>query len=511
MKLKKQYYIQVSGDLFKRVQSAGIFNDSKTFVDAIPKRPPKEIEKSFKQLSKKKSFDLKKFVLENFILPEEEKIELNLPDKRTMEEHIELLWKYLERSANEKTNENSSLIPLPFPYIIPGGRFREIYYWDSYFTIQGLLVCGKIRLAENMLDNFSFLINKIGHIPNGNRIYYLTRSQPPFFAAMVDSVSKFKKDPVHKVVNSDWQLKYLDSIESEYKYWMKGERQSLKSNKAVLKVVSVNKKILNRYFDPETLPREESFAEDSEAAGNMRKKEKEKLFRHIRSAGESGWDFSSRWFEDKKSISKCIAADLLPVDLNSLLYFYEKKLAELYLLNNKKEKSDYYLFRSIKRRDLINRVFWDHQKKFYFDYNFKTKKLNNVFSLAACYPLFFEIADVEKAASVAEILKEKFLKPGGLVTTLNHTGQQWDAPNGWAPLQYIAIKGLKNYGFNKLANEIQERWLDLNRNVFNRAKKMFEKYNVENINLSGGGGEYPLQDGFGWTNGVAIALLKQRD
>ncbi len=504
MKLRKSNYIQVSGNLFAKVQSAGIFNDSKTFVDSIPKRPPAEIKKLFREQSKKKNFDLRKFVHDNFRLPEEEITELNLPPDRTMEEHIELLWKYLERSANEKTNANSTLIPLPFPYIIPGGRFREIYYWDSYFTIQGLLACGKISLAENMLDNFSFLIKKTGHIPNGNRIYYTTRSQPPFFAAMVDSVSKFKKDP-------GWQLKYLNYLEAEYKYWMKGESQSLKSKRPVMKVVPLNnKKILNRYYDPEILPREESFIEDSEAAENMKKKDRENLFLNIRAAGESGWDFSSRWFEDEISISKCIAVNLLPVDLNSLLYFYEKKLAELYSLKNKKEQSDYYLFRSIKRRDLINTLFWNAERKFYFDYNFKSKKLSGVYSLAACYPLFFEVADTVKAASVAETLKKKFLKPGGLVTTLNHTGQQWDAPNGWAPLQYIAINGLRNYGFNTLADEIQARWININRKVFDRTKKMFEKYNVENLKLSAGGGEYPLQDGFGWTNGVAIALLKRK-
>ena len=504
MKLQKDDYIQLSGDLFTAVQSGNVFSDSKTFVDSIPKKKPAEIKREFQQFKKSKSFNLKDFILDRFNLPEEEQITLDLPDDRTMEEHIELLWKYLERSAVKKVNDYSSLIPLPNSYIIPGGRFREIYYWDTFFTMQGLLACGMINLAEYMLDNFVYLIEKIGHIPNGNRVYYITRSQPPFFAAMIDSVSVHMK-------NTYWQLKYLEPLEKEYKYWMKGENKKLKPGESFKKVVGVGKnKILNRYFDAEPLPREESYDEDVKAAGKLKKNESEKLYINIRTACESGWDFSSRWFEDERSVSKCIASQVVPVDLNCLLYIYEKKLSEMYLSAENKTESDRYLISSIKRRDLINRVLWDRNKKFYFDYNFRNKKLTNVYSLAACFPLFFEIADSEKATSVANIIENKFLSPGGVITTLNHTGQQWDAPNGWAPLQYITIKGLQNYGFNKLADEIKNRWLDLNKNVFSRKKKMFEKYNVEDISLSAGGGEYPLQDGFGWTNGVAIALLKEK-
>jgi alpha,alpha-trehalase len=241
----------------------------------------------------------------------------------------------------------------------------------------------------------------------------------------------------------------------------------------------------------------------------LRKKDRSVLYNNIRAAAESGWDFSSRWFEDEISLSKCIATEIIPVDLNCLLYFYERKLSEMYSMKNMKLKSEKYLIKSIQRRDLINRIFWDKDRYFYFDYNLKNKKTTRTFSLAACFPLFFEIADSERAASVANTIERKFLKPGGVITTLNHTGQQWDAPNGWAPLQHITINGLRNYGFNNLANEIKSRWLRLNTNVFDRTKKMFEKYNVEDISLSAGGGEYPLQDGFGWTNGVAIALLKK--
>jgi alpha,alpha-trehalase len=503
MILRKEDFIQVSGDLFKTVQLNKIFADSKAFVDSIPKRKPSEIKKEFQKLRDSNDFNLKTFISNNFTLPEKEKIILNLPPERGLEEHIELLWKYLERPAGNNRNDYSTLIPLPNSYIIPGGRFREIYYWDSFFTMQGLLACNMTDIVTNMLDNFVYQIDNFGHIPNGNRVYYLSRSQPPFFAAMVNSVSEYKTD-------KRWQLKYLEAIETEYYYWMHGENKKLKAGDTYGKIVGMeDNKVLNRYFDTEYIPREESYTEDVEAASKLGKNDQANLYNNIRAAAESGWDFSSRWFEDEKSISKCVASDILPVDLNCLLYFYEKKLSELYSLKNQKVQSYKYLIKSIQRRDLINRIFWNKNKNFYFDYNLKNNKITNVFSLAACYPLFFEIADSEKASSVANIIEKKFLKPGGLSTTLNHTGQQWDAPNGWAPLQYIAIKGLRNYGFNKLANEIKNRWLQLNRNVFDRTKKMFEKYNVEDLSLEAGGGEYPLQDGFGWTNGVANALLKK--
>ena len=115
------------------------------------------------------------------------------------------------------------------------------------------------------------------------------------------------------------------------------------------------------------------------------------------------------------------------------------------------------------------------------------------------------------ASFVKEKIESDFLKAGGVTTTTNHTGQQWDAPNGWAPLQWLTIKGLRNYGFNELADKIKNRWLTLNQKVFERTGKMFEKYNVNDISLHAGGGEYPLQDGFGWTNGIASALLSNMD
>jgi alpha,alpha-trehalase len=144
------------------------------------------------------------------------------------------------------------------------------------------------------------------------------------------------------------------------------------------------------------------------------------------------------------------------------------------------------------------------------DFDFENKNLTGVLSLAGMYPLFFDMQRETENERIAKVIEQKFLKPGGVVTTLGNTGQQWDAPNGWAPLQYITIVGLRNANAPKLANEVKKRWLAVNENVYKRTGKMMEKYNVENINLESGGGEYPVQDGFGWSNGVYQALKSEK-
>ncbi|MEJ2492775.1 MAG: trehalase family glycosidase [Ignavibacteriaceae bacterium] len=170
MDLLKENYIQVSGRLFTAVQSSGTFKDSKTFVDSIPKNNPKLINELYKSERIKSSFNLKTFVRSHFEVPSEIQEKLILTEDRNMHEHIKILWDVLKRDALSNINEHSTLIPIPKPYIIPGGRFREIYYWDSYFTMHGLLADGELETVENMIDNFSYLIDEVGFIPNGNRI-----------------------------------------------------------------------------------------------------------------------------------------------------------------------------------------------------------------------------------------------------------------------------------------------------------------------------------------------------
>jgi alpha,alpha-trehalase len=200
---------------------------------------------------------------------------------------------------------------------------------------------------------------------------------------------------------------------------------------------------------------------------------------------------------------------LIPVDLNCLLLHTEETLLKMYTLSD--EPARVASFNKIinSRKKAIQEYCWSKSLGFYVDYNFVEQVQNNLLTLAAAYPLFFSVADKKQAEAVAKIIEEQFLQPGGLQTTLSNTGQQWDAPNGWAPLQWITYKGLKNYGHDKLANEIKNRWTALNEKVYAATGKMMEKYNVAAITTHAGGGEYPNQDGFGWTNGVYLKFIRE--
>jgi alpha,alpha-trehalase len=484
------------GELFERVQMENIFPDNKTFVDCTPKSNISFIHDRYNNEKNKSDFDLKEFIHQYFELPEKPNADYHSDKDKSILEHLNMLWDTLTRKPEKSTN---SLISLPNPYVVPGGRFREIYYWDSYFTMLGLQVSGRLDLIQNMIDNFSFLIDSIGFIPNGNRTYYLGRSQPPFFACMVNLLSEEKGK--HVLVD------YLPQLEMEYHFWMR-ETEELNEGKLSSHHVALLNRgvILNHYWDENDTPRAESFKEDSELAKSV--DDKKSICRHLRAGAESGWDYSSRWFKNKNDFSSIHTADIIPVDLNCLLWNLEKTIAEAWQLSGDKAMSEKYITLMDKRKKAIDQFCWNEQDGFYFDYDYVNGAQTNSWTLAATFPLYFEVATQEQAASVAVYLKEKFLSSGGLITTTETTGQQWDAPNGWAPLQWIAIQGLIKYGFIDLAKDITQRWLNINQKVFNDTGKMMEKYNVVSTNLEAGGGEYPAQDGFGWTNGVYLALDK---
>jgi alpha,alpha-trehalase len=265
--------------------------------------------------------------------------------------------------------------------------------------------------------------------------------------------------------------------------------------------------VLNRYWDESDTPRPESYREDIELAKDS-PESSEGFFRHIRAAAESGWDFSSRWFKDGQNMNTIHTTDILPVDLNCLLFNLEKTIFKAYLLTNDKKKLDKYYILMNHRERAIKKYFYNREKSYYFDYDFVEKKHTEVYSLAGIFPLFFNIAKILQVRKMVNVIEKKFLKEGGLITTLSNTKQQWDAPNGWAPLQYIAYKGIMKYGFFDLANTIKSRWMQTNEKVYAETGKMTEKYNVEAPNIKAGGGEYPNQDGFGWTNGVYLKFLR---
>jgi alpha,alpha-trehalase len=474
------------GPLFKDVQIQKIFPDQKTFVDCIPRRAPSDIMADYDRLAKEPTFDLKAFVASNFILPDDP------DDIRT---HIKGLWRVLHREAS-KPIEGSSLLALPYPYIVPGGRFNEIYYWDSYFTLLGLRESGEIDMIDNMIKNFASLIDRYGFIPNGNRTYYLSRSQPPFFSLMVELLAEIRGHGVYE--------ENLSALEKEYSYWM----DDTGPTKHVVKMPDGS--VLNRYYDQLDIPRQESYLQDVEASQASREDAK-LMFRNLRSAAESGWDFSSRWFADGQNISTIQTTDLVAIDLNCLLCHLEMTLAKAYRARSDAAKNDLarakeFEQRAEQRKKAINQNCWSPETSWYFDCNTKGE-LSREMTLAGVTPLFFELAPAERIDSIVAVLRDKFLQPGGLVTTLKETKQQWDAPNGWAPLQWLTVKGLRNYGQDTLAREIAERWVSLNVKVFKQTGKLMEKYDVKDLTKRAGGGEYPGQDGFGWTNGVLLKLI----
>ncbi|HEV7330617.1 MAG TPA: alpha,alpha-trehalase TreA [Flavisolibacter sp.] len=484
------------GQLFKDVQLTRAFGDNKTFVDMVPQQSPQEILNKYTKLKKRDSATLRQFVQANFYLPAnpETKIQKGI----SLRQHLASLWTTLTR-PKDSVRQNSSLLPLPGAYVVPGGRFREIYYWDSYFTMQGLAVNNRYDLIGDMLDNFQYLIETYGHIPNGNRNYYLSRSQPPFFALMVELLAMAKGDTIFR--------KYFPALEKEYAFWMDGS-EGLKPGQAFRRVVRLEDgTVLNRFFDDSNAPRQESYAEDLHTAQRYTNKDS-LAYRNLRAGAESGWDFSSRWFADTLHLTTIETTNIIPVDLNALLFSYETILSKAATASGQSEKAADYQLKAERRQKAVLRYCWNADLQFFFDYDFKEKTTTNKWSAAGAMPLFTELATPHHAMFVKKTLGDKFLKEGGIVTTLYKTGQQWDAPNGWAPLQFIAVKGLMNYGFYELPKTIAERWMAINEKVFAATGKMMEKYNVENTNLISGGGEYPTQDGFGWTNGVYLKFFE---
>ncbi len=488
-----------SSSLFHDVQMRSVFPDSKTFVDCTPKRALTQILNNYDELKDQPDFDLVEFVNRNFDLPIRPKSTFATDTTLAMEEHLTRLWPVLTRKADQQ-EPRSTLIALPYDYVVPGGRFSEIYYWDSYFTILGLKAQKKYGLIQNMVKNFAHLIDTIGFIPNGNRNYYLTRSQPPFFSLIIRELEEY---------DSLASLHYLDAMTKEYTFWMDGLDSVKKPGDAVRHVVMMdNGTALNRYWDRGDSPRPESYKEDFTLAQQQDGDPKE-LYRHIRSAAESGWDFSSRWFGDRKSLASIHTTDIVPVDLNCLLAHLERMISKGYSLKGDIQKANLFKKRSDDRRRALLTFCWDPETTFFMDYDFIAKKRTGIKSLAGIFPLFFEMAQKDVAEKVAQVIEREFLKPSGVITTLVDTDQQWDAPNGWAPLQWMTYKGLKNYQVDRLADEVRSRWLRQNMRVYEATGKMMEKYNVMDTTLVAGGGEYPNQDGFGWTNGVALAFLKE--
>lgn len=492
------------GELFADVQARKIYTDGKTFTDLVPRRRMKTIQAEYNLERKDPHFDLREFVNRHFYRygAYDHHQDYQTPAGISVRQHITNLWGILER---KNRRDRGSLLALPHAYVVPGGRFSEQFYWDSYFIMLGLARDGRWKMIEDMMRNYTYMIRKFGYIPTANRTYFLSRSQPPFFSHMVRLLAQHNGE-------TRTLIEYLPYMLAEYRFWMKGRNVlSKQEHNAYRRVAQMpDGVLLNRYYDNKTTPRPESRREDVETADGAGDRIANRVFLHLRAAAESGWDFSSRWFLDSNDIRTIHTVDIIPVDLNSLLYDLEMTIADAYKHLRQPILARRFEAAAQKRAQAIQQYCWSEERQFFVDYNFHHEEATHSDSLAALFPLWSGIATDEQAAAVAKKVERDFLKKGGLLSTLVDNGQQWDAPNGWAPLQYVAIEGLRRYGYDELADRIRDAWVATNERVFRDKRKLVEKYDVV-AGDSGGGGEYPLQDGFGWTNGVLATLLDEKN
>ncbi|MDH5832470.1 alpha,alpha-trehalase TreF [Luteimonas kalidii] len=485
---------EIYGDLFADAQRA--LPDAKAMVDAIPAAAPAAIAAEYAQRRDEPGFDLPYFIAQRFELPAQAAGGYRTDPRHDASTHIDRLWRELERPPTDG-DARSSLLQLPHPYIVPGGRYGEIYYWDSYFTMLGLVESDRLDLVRGMVANFADMIDRYGHVPNGNRTYYLSRSQPPFFAAMVQLLAAHD--------GRDVLTDYLPQLAREYAFWMDGA-DALAPGSAYRRVVRLaDGTVLNRYWDDCDTPRDESHVMDVDTAARSTRPPAE-VYRNLRAGAESGWDFSSRWLADGRSLHTIRTIEIVPPDLNSLLHRLESTLAEAYALAGDPARAADLRTRTDARAEAIRRLLWDEAAGAFVDLLWREGRPSGQLTLATVYPLYFGIADPPQAARVAATVRAQLLQRHGLATSTVRSGEQWDMPNGWAPLQWLAIGGFEGYGEQALANDIAHRWIRRNLEVFRAERKLVEKYDVTG-DAAAGGGEYPLQDGFGWTNGVLRALM----
>lgn len=405
------------------------------------------------------------------------------------------------------------LLYLPRPYVVPGGRFNEMYGWDSFFIQMGLLRDGKLELAKDMADNFLYEIREYGKILNANRTYYLTRSQPPFLTQMLLAVYR-------KTQDRKWLADSVPAIETYYRYWTSEPHLTPATG-------------LSRYFDMGEGPAPEVLAAEVDKRGRNEyhllqdyfathhitdydasqyydageKQLKPLFYTGDRSMRESGFDPSSRFGP--------FSIDIIhynPVCLNALLYLMEAQTAEIMgILNRDGDKTEWQR-RADERAERINRLLWDEQDGLYYDYNFVEARQRRYPFLTTFYPLWAGIASQTQAARVVRNLS-RFEQPGGLETSTYHSGDQWDAPFGWAPLQWIAVQGLRRYGFAAEADRVSEKFLALMVQEFRKRGTLLEKYDVvrrgADVSSRIHYGYRSNEAGFGWSNAVFTALYDE--
>jgi alpha,alpha-trehalase len=488
------------GELFHETQFANLFSDGKVFADAIPLFQPEQIRQQYADEKGRPGFDIKTFVLRHFDIQAQvngTSASLSQSKRAPILTRIQDLWQELTREAKSASGPWDTLRALPHPFVVPGGRFREQYYWDSLFTMQGLALQGETSMVQGMLQNFAFQLREFGHIANSNRSYMATRSQPPLF---YDMVGRFAAPSPEE----GWAC-YLPELRAEHSFWMNGAEHLMpgQAHRRVVRLKSGH--ILNRYWDDSELPRDESYREDVSLAMACAHRSSAELYRDLRAGAESGWDFSSRWCLDPSDLTTIQTTAIVPVDLNAWLFGLERAIVggAQHLKNHALAMK--YEAQSAARWQALCSSLWNPQLGAYTDLEWRSEQHRPGLYAASVVPLYVGLASGAEAASMARLVGEQLLAPHGLRTSKIASTQQWDEPNGWAPLQMMAVEGLSRYGFKDLARELATRWLRTVEQVYDQTGRLLEKYDIEQLR-PGGGGEYLTQDGFGWTNASVVVL-----
>lgn len=471
-------------------------------------------------------------------------VDLPIPDNvLKLKEHCALVVKRLPKKITKLGEVNgdkihpAGLLYLPHPYVVPGGMFNEMYGWDSYFIIRGLIEAHKVDLAHSIVKNFFFEIDHYGGILNGNRTYYLSRTQLPFLAPIIRAV--YEADIARKRANLKWLANAYQYAVKDYLLWINPPHLAGDTT-------------LSRYYDfgdgpVSELAQSQTYYSDiikyflqhpdmakpyllrgqtasSDVPGSLytvslckkdlsKNKKNCKTYKNIglsnkfykgdRAMRESGFDTSFRFGPFSAD-----TLDYAPVDLNSLLYKTEKDLEWMSQQLGWSKKAKQWANRAVKRKEKINQYLWNEKLGLYLDYNFRTKQQSKYPYATTFYPLWAGLCSQEQANRLYANLKQ-FEKPGGIVTSLRQTGVQWDYPYGWAPIQLITIEGLYQYNFVEDANRISNKFLTMVIKNYMHDKTIREKYDVvsgtSQTNIQVG---YKMNViGFGWTNGVFLVLL----
>ncbi|XP_034248926.1 trehalase-like isoform X2 [Thrips palmi] len=521
--------IYCKGKLLHVVQTAKIFPDSKTFVDMKVRESPEIALKHFNAMmdetGDKPTFErVQAFVNQTFEDGDELEewvpsdwtaqpaiLERIVDDKfRDWAAGLNKLWKTLGRKMKADVQLNPqlySLIYVPHGFVIPGGRFKELYYWDSYWIVQGLLHCDMYDTAKGVIENLLHLVKHLGFVPNGSRVYYEERSQPPLLLAMAQAY-------YDKTQDLQFVKDNLDTLEQEFNFWMNNSMVDVDSNGKTYK--------LARYIFMSNGPRPESYREDFETTEGLPTEDaKQRMYWELKSGAATGWDFSSRWFIDDQGTNNGQLRDLkatkiVPADLNAFLYGAARSLQEFTRLLGQRTKSLTYNTIASELREAVTAVLWNEADGIWYDYDVLNKKQRQYFYGSNLAPLWSDCYDQNDVKHISEKVV-KYIEHsgvlsyrGGTPSSLANTGEQWDFPNCWAPLQAFIVQGLDKTGqpdAQNLADELARRWLHANYIGFEQNSMMFEKYDAENIGRFGGGGEYTVQAGFGWTNGLVFELL----